>query len=236
MTKTIITIENGRVTIEVEDQDDPVVISGAPAAAGLLAQKPEPTRPAGDAGSDSRGDRHCTVCNADIRELRADRKLCGKVDCRKEYKKRYMHNYFKQRAKNSFPAQGKNRPPQSPSPRPPISETKRTVLPPAKPRECGFCRRRGEPCVRHGGSKAVPVANQRAPLGHIFTDKALTEPTYGNTKPFKPVDDRPPVKVFDGSRFLDPWRCQACRDLRRLCGTHKFMTDSGKKPPLQTSP
>jgi hypothetical protein len=190
--KTIITIEDGKVTVQVDDGDAAVVQGSV--TAPIIAT------PA-----------------ADVKPDEADR------------------------------------PAQPPAPKPPVVETKRTVLSPAPANDCGFCRRRGEPCVRHGGQRAgagnSKAAEPRVPIAiepaqdikvtrsevaearqNITRGKGVDE-AFEKTPAFKPTDNRPEVRVFDGTRFLDPWNCEQCRGLHRLCGLHKYMHDSGKKPP-----
>lgn len=81
--------------------------------------------------------------------------------------------------------------------------------------ECGYCRRRGSPCVRHGGSPAT------------FTP-AIPKP------PAERVPNKVPKQAKRDKQnfgFDDPWDCMMCRNAGALCLMHEKMTADGKVPP-----
>lgn len=99
-------------------------------------------------------------------------------------------------------------------------------LPPVVDPNCAYCKRRGQPCKRHGGKPANPYNTKGPRIG-----------TFGNQAPEKimPPPSVPiPVaaktdKVSD--TFMDPWDCGMCRNAQDLCLMHENMEAKGQNPP-----
>ena len=121
--------------------------------------------------------------------------------------------------------------------------------------DCPYCRRRGNPCIRHGADPDYNLQLQRnldkrcISCSDIFLSiggrasycgkcrrSFVTTPGSGR---FRNYDDLPIKKTFravpyaDSDKlktFSDPWNCGQCRDLQSLCRLHQELTDSGQKP------
>lgn len=74
-----------------------------------------------------------------------------------------------------------------------------------QPDKCGFCRRRGEACVKHGGTNSQDKLRRRRgdPDGNLD----------------KPLPETPPP-------FADPYNCSMCAQKESLCDMHQRFHDS----------
>lgn len=86
-----------------------------------------------------------------------------------------------------------------------------------QPDDCGFCRRRGEACKKHGGTDSQDKFRRRR--GDL--DGNLDKPLPPAPEPFK-----------------DPYNCSMCAQKAALCDIHQRFHDSKKnnQPPDSKTP
>ena len=223
--KTTITIENGKVSVQVDDNQPtqvktsppPIILQGsepeikrtsikdrvpeAPKHIQKPIEKPVLDKPAA-------GDRKCAICGDDISHLDKRSTICKKPDCIKSQKRIYMQRWAEKKRSGTVP---------------PKQEEEQKVD------WCKHCQAytthdsdhhpkpKVEPQFMPGHEKSAAEIEDWRPKTTGIDDKPVPRGTIQHTP------------ALDG--FPDPWDCDACRRRSHLCPLHQGMTDDGKEPP-----
>ncbi len=224
--KTTIVIEDGRVTVQVDDQQ-PISVKTSPLAKpplkapdGPVSTPPAETSPPAevaipivgtvDAGNGDvhmnppADDRKCEICEGPLPPGSHKLvKVCSD-ECRKKKQRAYAARHYQKKNGKAAPApQGKQFETTDTTPR--LADD----APPAKTSTRSKC---CEAKVEVAGGEDEP--NEGGTRHYVCLACMNACDTYEYTPPFD-----------------DPWDCGACREISRLCRLHHSLEQSGHTPP-----
>lgn len=210
--KTTIVIEDGRVTVQVDDQQPISVKTSPPAKQGpKVPDGPVYTPPAEISPPDNRT---CEECGGPMNGRPPIAKICGKPECKKARVKKQNEAARRKAGQNVGVGRGRGRRPivaghdqygHEPEKHQPLHED----APPAKTYTRSKC---CEAKVEVAGGEDEPYEGGTRHYVCLACMNACD--TYEYTPPFE-----------------DPWNCGACRTNGRLCRMHASMEADGKKAP-----
>lgn len=224
--KTTITIENGKITVQVDDQLPAVVVKQTPILPDIVYSNSKPTvEPATPKVLDYLPTaKDCEVCGTSFKPPRYDSRFCSKKCATKFYNKAH-----RDKVKSAKP---EKKPPEDDS-----------VM---------YCKHCKAYTTHYSADHPSPgvVSPTPAPLteepaflpGFEKSDEELeswkprefpTPTPVPNVNKGFPTDSAKVEAMMDEQRadFDDPWNCGMCRNAGALCLMHEKMTADGKVPP-----
>ena len=217
--KTTIVIEDGRVTVQVDDEQavvvKPVDKGGVQIEPPLAKSKPE--HKIAQSSTDLSNplptdDRKCEECGGPMTGRPPIAKICARPECKKSRAKKQNEEMRRRRGQNVGVGRGRGRRAQKPADdwghgndeTPMLTQT----APAQDPEYLSKCH---DAKVRVGGGE--------------------DEPDEGGTRYYVCLACENACDVYP-KPFDDPWNCGACRGHGRLCGLHFNIERDGKLPPV----
>lgn len=184
--------------------------------------------------------RSCVVCSTDISDLRGNRVVCLKPECKEVIVKQVKREYYERvngtvpdierRRAASAAYRARKRVAASSASRPMSAVTAPTTKPITRPAINKKYQRKPKQSSK---IEIISKPIRQAPEAHDST--ATWKPKAFNLPEAIPVHSSKVAASRQPGVFSDPWDCAACCGIGGLCRLHQSMTDDGAAPPRATS-